>query len=218
MEVLVVPDVHGRDFWIEPCQKWRGSIIFLGDYHDPYPYQVSKTNSRKNLEQLVEFYKENSYRCICLVGNHDLEYISYSAIKCRYDMFHAKLIKSLLDKLDLQLCTLIDTTLFSHAGITPEWCNRTKYELDAIIRGEVPLTDSCLDEVSDYRGGWDNYGSMVWCDVREYNNLTHYKDFYQIFGHSQQESDPIIKEDYACLDCRQCFIVDTVTHKISIYK
>lgn len=35
-----------------------------------------------------------------------------------------------------------------------------------------------------------------------------------IFGHSQQESDPIIKEDYAYLDCRKCFIVDTETKEI----
>lgn len=218
MEILVVPDIHGRDFWVEPCHNWQGSIIFLGDYHDPYPYQVSKNNSRKNLEKLVDFYKENKDRCTCLLGNHDISYIYPSAPKCRYDTYHAKTIKTLLNELNLQLCTLIDTTLFSHAGITIEWCSRTKYTLDNIIRGEMGLLDDNLNEISAYRGGWDKYGSMIWCDVIEYNNLTHYKDFYQVFGHSQQELNPIIESNYACLDCRQCFVINTVTHKISIYK
>ena len=32
-------------------------------------------------------------------------------------------------------------------------------------------------------------------------------DYYQIFGHSQQETDPIIKDNIACLDCRKAFIL-----------
>ena len=35
-KILVIPDVHGRTFWKEPCNNWEGKIIFLGDYHDPY--------------------------------------------------------------------------------------------------------------------------------------------------------------------------------------
>lgn len=51
-KVLVIPDVHGRDFWQEPCTKWDGQIIFLGDYHDPYPWQVSTKESLANLKIL----------------------------------------------------------------------------------------------------------------------------------------------------------------------
>ena len=35
-KILVIPDLHGRSFWKEPCDNWEGRIIFLGDYHDPY--------------------------------------------------------------------------------------------------------------------------------------------------------------------------------------
>lgn len=35
-KILVIPDLHGRGFWKEPCNNWEGKIIFLGDYHDPY--------------------------------------------------------------------------------------------------------------------------------------------------------------------------------------
>ena len=52
-EILVIPDVHGRDFWKEPCREWEGKVIFLGDYHDPYTQQVSKNNSLENLKVLA---------------------------------------------------------------------------------------------------------------------------------------------------------------------
>lgn len=42
MKTLVIPDIHERNFWIEPCLNWQGSIIFLGDYHDPYTFQDFK--------------------------------------------------------------------------------------------------------------------------------------------------------------------------------
>ena len=38
MKILIIPDIHGRDFWIEPCKHIDefDKVIFLGDYHDPY--------------------------------------------------------------------------------------------------------------------------------------------------------------------------------------
>jgi hypothetical protein len=30
---------------------------------------------------------------------------------------------------------------------------------------------------------------------------------YQVFGHSQQEKEPIITKEFACLDCRKAFIL-----------
>lgn len=39
--ILIVPDIHGRKFWKEPCSnvdKYE-KIIFLGDYLDPYTWR-----------------------------------------------------------------------------------------------------------------------------------------------------------------------------------
>ena len=39
--IIVVPDVHGRTAWknvIPYANKEGYEIIFLGDYHDPYPH------------------------------------------------------------------------------------------------------------------------------------------------------------------------------------
>ena len=42
--VLIIPDVHGREFWKEGIEKRKQNelIIFLGDYTDPYPHEGIK--------------------------------------------------------------------------------------------------------------------------------------------------------------------------------
>lgn len=51
-------------------------------------------------------------------------------------------------------------------------------------------------------------------DVREGDRESTY---YQIFGHTQLESEPIITDKFACLDVRRPFILDTETKKIEEY-
>lgn len=75
MKILVIPDVHGRDFWIEPCYHTEefDKIIFLGDYHDPYSFQVSEDTSRHRLRDiLLPFVLEHKDKVICLLGNHKM--------------------------------------------------------------------------------------------------------------------------------------------------
>jgi hypothetical protein len=46
----------------------------------------------------------------------------------------------------------------------------------------------------------------VWNDVDEMvKDAAELPGWYQIFGHTQQEFDPIICEHFACLDCRRAF-------------
>lgn len=73
MKLLIIGDVHGRDFWIEPCSHIDefDKVIFLGDYHDPYPFQVSQDTSRHRLrDELLPFVLEHKDKVICLYGNH----------------------------------------------------------------------------------------------------------------------------------------------------
>lgn len=76
MKILVIPDVHGRDFWMEPCahpEKYD-KIVFLGDYHDPYLFQVSQKISRRRLrDKLVPFVEQNKDKVVCLLGNHKIK-------------------------------------------------------------------------------------------------------------------------------------------------
>lgn len=214
-KILVVPDVHGRDFWIEPCQKWQGPIVFLGDYHDPYPFQVSKEKSLEILKQLVEFYENNKDRITCLIGNHDGNYLIKSGFADRVDSYHYAEVESLLRKLDLKTAYLNNDLLFSHAGALKEWL-----EINNLSIEEVPDLDfknKALADVSPYRGGSAQVGGILWGDVQEYDERPHVPEIYQVFGHTQLMKDPIIQKDYACLDCRQCFIIDTETKEIIPY-
>lgn len=74
-KVLCIPDIHGRAFWKEPCNNWEGDIVFLGDYHDPYPQQVFPDESLENLKELVEWSK--THKAIFLLGNHEISILIF---------------------------------------------------------------------------------------------------------------------------------------------
>jgi len=215
-KILVIPDVHGREFWIEPCQKWQGSIVFLGDYHDPYPFQVSQSKSLQNLKKLVEFYEENKDRVTCLLGNHCGNYLIGHGFADREDHYHYDKVKKLIERLEPKICLQIDKVLFSHSGILPEWLSYNNITLDDVKN--MDYNHPALLDISPMRGGYGcEVGSCLWGDVREYEINKHIPNIYQIFGHTQLKDNPIIQEDYADLDNRQCYIVDSETCKITLY-
>ena len=55
--ILIVPDVHGRKFWKEPCSNVEkyDKIIFLGDYLDPYTWRedISKDDAIDNFKEII---------------------------------------------------------------------------------------------------------------------------------------------------------------------
>ena len=215
-KILILPDLHGRDFWIEPCSHIDefDKIIFLGDYHDPYPNQVDQETSRNRLrDELVPFVLEHKDKCVCLFGNHDSNYL-VSPISSRFDFKHSEEIKEYLKQLDLKLIYKVDNYLFSHSGVLPKWLN--EYDLTLKSLDTLPLNDPSLSSISAYRGGFDAVGSCIWGDVREYMLSYQFKDIYQIFGHTQLEKE-IITPEFACLDCRKAFVLDLDTGDISEY-
>ena len=214
-KILIVPDVHGRDFWIEPCSHVDdfNKIVFLGDYHDPYTFQVSKELSRHRFrDDLLPFVLKNREKCVCLFGNHDANYL-VGVCSDRFDRQHAEEIRGYLKKMDLQLIYRVDDYLFSHSGVLPSWLSQHDLTLESLET--LPLTDPALLDVSSYRGGYGT-GSCIWGDVREYYDSYQFKDIYQIFGHTQLEKE-IITDTFACLDCRKCFTLDTQTKELKEY-
>ena len=129
------------------------------------------------------------------------------------------------------------TFYFSHAGVQYGWIKNNlnnlyqdwelKLNLDPrkdALKGlpsfnyliGSPLTFdkfiSALGDVPVERGGESTYGSMVWADWGEYLNISDEEKIpgiIQVFGHSQQEYDPInIDNEYYCLDVRRPFILN----------
>ena len=105
--------------------------------------------------------------------------------------------------------------LFSHAGVCKSWYTKykeligelTAENLNNLLKSEEGVKTLC--DIGISRWGGDSVGSMVWADYKDHNfNSEKFDDMYQIFGHTQQKSEPIIKKRYACLDVRKCFELD----------
>lgn len=216
MKILIIPDVHGRDFWIEPCYHTEefDKIIFLGDYHDPYSFQVSEDTSRHRLrDKLLPFVIKHWDKVICLLGNHDGNYL-IGEMADRMDKYHKEDIKFYLEKMNLRLAYQEGKYLFTHSGVLPRWLEYNNLTLEDVLNNNVPA--KALIQVSPRRGGCDKCGSCIWGDVTEYAMSDKIPGLYQIFGHTQLQSE-FITTDFACLDCRQAFVLDTELETLKPY-
>jgi predicted phosphodiesterase len=217
MKILIIPDVHGRDFWIEPCYNIDkfDKVIFLGDYHDPYPFQVSEDTSRRRLrDKLLPFVLEHKDKVICLLGNHDGNYL-IGEMADRMDVFHKENIANYLNQMDLKLAYQEGKYLFTHSGVLLDWLEYNNITLEDVLADKV-FSDALI-QVSPNRDGCDPCGSCIWGDVSEYAFSRKIPGIFQIFGHTQIEKE-IITDEFACLDCRKAFVLDTELETLKSYE
>ena len=75
-KILIIPDVHGRDFWIEPVKKVINNkdyfIVFLGDYLSCYPYEWEpgidyNQIAIERFKEVLDFKKDNPEKVILLL-------------------------------------------------------------------------------------------------------------------------------------------------------
>lgn len=226
--ILIIPDIHGRNFWkkaVEENKDKVDKIIFLGDYLDPYPWEgITRKEAISNFQEIIDFKSENRDKVILFVGNHDLAYIDKRnyTVRSRYDSSNAHHIEEMFHShrsfFQLAHEELIGDKryLFTHAGLQRKWYEKHEKLIGELtINGlnhllNIPEGIRALCEASWARGGWDQFGSIVWNDVTDCGS--HVNDELpwdrQVFGHSQQEEHPIIKDTYVCLDCRKAFILN----------
>jgi hypothetical protein len=220
-EILIVPDIHGRNFW-EPALDYKGTVIFLGDYTDPYPQEgFTQENAYQGMLRIVDFKKQNPDRVTLLVGNHEMHYYDRRYACGRFDYHYFQPYNAILAGKEtaglFQLCKQIGRYLFIHAGITKGW-------YDAHV-GELAQLGSTLEEqmnnlfisnieafyeASMYRGGDHSAGSPLWADVSEhFEEEEHFDDtIIQVIGHTQIRGDePIIKGNIWLLDNRQLYLL-----------
>lgn len=217
MKILIIPDIHGRDFWMEPCShvEYFDKVIFLGDYHDPYPFQVSEDTSRHRLrDKLLPFVLEHKDKVICLLGNHDGNYL-IGEMANRMDVFHKENITNYLNQMDLKLAHQEGKYLFTHSGVLPDWLEYNNITLEDVLADKV-FSDALI-QVSPNRDGCDLCGSCIWGDVSEYALSKKIPGIFQIFGHTQMEKE-IITDEFACLDCRKAFVLDTELETLKSYE
>lgn len=235
-KILILPDIHGRVFWKEPCEKHDeyDKIIFLGDYVDSYSHEmIGKKDTVENMLEIIDFKTKVGDKCVLLVGNHDMSYIDEQMIPSRHDWANHKWICEIFaefaDYFNLAYEANMNNQryLFSHSGIEWPWVKSIKedYHLNDITKENIveslnslyqsndkDLVRSILDRISVYRGGEDIFGSCVWGDVRSF--MSHLQcgdeqieDAYQIFGHTMLK-EPCVTDKFACLDCLRPFVLN----------
>ena len=224
--ILVIPDVHGREFWKEvvDCKKYE-RIIFLGDYTDPYDIEgITDEMAVDNFKSIIALKQSNPDKVVLLLGNHDLHYYSdyYYELAggVRYDPIAAIILQRLFQDnfQDFQLAWETDWGgkhyLFSHAGITQSWLKRNLHLIrkpDANHLNRLLLSNEGLEalaQVGEMRLGDYPSGSIVWADAEEMAVSDPIPGVYQIVGHSMQYDGPLITDKFACLDCRAAFCLD----------
>lgn len=227
---LIIPDVHGRPFWKEAVAKFPNiPVIFLGDYLDPYwnhIEKISKNEAIANFHEILDYKNRHTENVTLLLGNHDIHYLMPDFDCSRKDMDNAIEIGQIYEnnmslfKMAKSMKTDDKEALFTHAGVLPGWldlrmpdverddCQSICNALNDAMKEKEFLFQLAKD-ASYQRGGRIKFGSPVWADVTEHDTdsarLT--GNICQIFGHTQQEEDPIYKELYCCLDCRRAFIL-----------
>ncbi len=232
-QILVIPDIHGRIFWKDAVAKHPDiPVVFLGDYLDPYRHEnISNESALENFEEILEFKRANPDRVTLLIGNHEIHYIDNGYYFSRKDTVNEEkihnLIASNLNLFDMAAAYNIagKDFLFTHSGVLEKWWGK-HYNLDSqatagnicnflnekmnCIDSLYKFIDKALMEIGKNRGGESEAGSCVWADVEEFGTQQEYfENIYQIFGHSQQRKRAIVKKNYADLDCRSGFVLDS---------
>ena len=100
-KILIIPDVHGRQFWRQAVASGHYSkIIFLGDYVDPYPYEhIDGPTAMQGLVDIIAFRDSHPDQVVLLLGNHDMHYFSLHyhdvCLSDRYDSRQAETLHNL---------------------------------------------------------------------------------------------------------------------------
>lgn len=170
-KILIIPDVHGRKFWREAIESNESNVdrvIFLGDYLDPYPYEIRDSPDSmecksfddcdsliKMLNDIVSLKKSNPEKYILLTGNHTDSYIwkDFSSAT-RTDHINWKDYHNFyLENLNLFNFVWIENdVIFSHAGISEGWANNfldtyMKYD-DSALSG-ISYVKECAEVLRD---------------------------------------------------------------------
>ena len=239
IKTLIIPDVHGREFWIAPVtevlSETDAHIVFLGDYHDPYPREWDedadcRTISLERFRERVDIAREHPDRITLLIGNHDCGYcIGEDICSSRWDRRHYRELGKIFDdnhdlfKIAEEYDVAGKHVIFSHAGILRGWANSVWGKevvdsegfnvVDELNKAWNENTYSILNALGDYDKfrGWGGmaYGSPVWSDILAWTDLKPEETFgYNIVGHTQCVDKPIIFDTIADLDCRGAFYLD----------
>lgn len=134
-KIAVIGDVHGRTNWKQIDFSHYDEVIFMGDYFDPYAYNISSEEVYNNFREILELKKSDPKKFVLLFGNHDLHYlVAERGGRERYSRFDYNLVvqyhvgdrlqKALEDGLiEAAYCEPNTDLFFIHATLSMRWYN-----------------------------------------------------------------------------------------------
>lgn len=197
MKIIALGDTHGRNDWKEISKNNMLDVdkfIFIGDYFDSF--YIPFAEQMKNFKEILGFKKKFPDIVVLLIGNHDYHYISPNTQYSGYQDEHAQEIGDALNDAieagQMQMCTLDDGFLFSHAGVTKTWAETAHIDLKN-IEGSINkcfMFTQQMFKFMDYEGadnsGDNVYQSPIW--VRPKSLLEDgIEGFVQVVGHTQHK-------------------------------
>ena len=189
MKVLVIPDCHLKGWLyknaVDLMEKGIADLaVSLMDIPDDWGKQYELDVYEETFNTAIAFAKSYPETKWCY-GNHDLSYL-WSCLESGYSSFAASTVKRKLYELqeavpddNLQYLHQIDSTIFSHAGLTAQFVRRY------IQNEEYDNTEQVVNRIN-------RLGIELWVDdspiwVRpQYNNVELYKQerILQAVGHT----------------------------------
>jgi hypothetical protein len=125
MKLLVIWDLHWLNIWKKLIKKHNpDKVIFLWDYVDSFT--IPDMDMINNLEDIIEYKKDNIDSTVLLLGNHDISYI-YEWNGCSWNRISIKPLLENIYKKNLDLFKIVHTEwnyIFSHAWITEGWISK----------------------------------------------------------------------------------------------
>lgn len=235
MKLLVIGDVHGRNDWEKIVDQEFDKVIFIGDYFDSWsiPFDVQLTNFQK----ILDFKASQPDKVILLIGNHDYHYLAFTEDRYSgYQGEHCAVINAFLAEAiangQMQMCTVEQDFLFTHAGVTKTWCKSAGINLNNPNNPANPNNlegsiNKCFMYTPDFfkfmdfqgadNSGNNIYQSPIW--VRPESLLQDKIDGYtQVVGHTTQNTIDAAA-DVIFIDCPGQYLeindTEIVCHKIN---
>lgn len=194
-KIIAIGDIHGQKLWENITARHKDpTIVFLGDYCDPYDTAIDDDATIANLEKIISFKKENPERTVLLLGNHDLHYFEKRAKTGARFNKNICMELMLIFKENKELFQYVwqhGNIIFSHAGISAKWFVH-EFKGDISENIEKQITDparfgndaEALFSCGPARGGDDFFGGIFWADYKETMN-DYLPGIIQVVGHSR---------------------------------
>lgn len=236
MKVLVIPDVHLKINIFDQANKVNtqkyDNIVCLGDLVDDWNQQWNLSLYESTLERVLSFDKEHPDMLWCW-GNHDFSYryafqesgFSYQMIPT-VNRYLEKLINQAEDR--FKVIHKIDTTLFSHAGLTTEYVRYFLYKKEPKnVEQIMKKIETLVYDREKARLLWKDC-SPIWArpQTEHYIDDMYKQDtYFQVVGHTPVKK-PLLKDNVLTLDTFSTYsdgttpigdcrfvIIDTITHE-----